>query len=405
MHAQNLRGGAVPAEIPPSSFRGAQYVDSKGCVFIRAGIDGNVTWVPRVNRQRQVLCGQTPSLSTQAAEAARTTPRAAAATSGVEQITLPPSAAAPAVPAARTAAAPTPPVAAPARTVTRTAAPTPAPAPRRAVTVAAPAPAAPAQRTVVRRVAPPAAPTPAPVIVSSPPAKAAPAPAQRTAAPSVSPTTRVVPRQVFDARQTQTGLTIPEGYRPVWSDERLNPRRAEQTLEGVARTRLIWTQTVPRRLIDQNTGRDVTSKVALVYPYTDTATQQRDLGTVTLVRRDGQLQKRIVRNKAKARAPVVSTRSAPVPAPVVKQAARATPKAQASAKGRFVQVGTYAQPGNAKAAAQRIARVGLPARMGTLKRDGKTYKVVFAGPFASSDALNNGLRTSRAAGFGDAFVR
>lgn len=213
----------------------------------------------------------------------------------------------------------------------------------------------------------------------------------------------MVPRQVFDARQAQTGLTVPEGYRPVWSDERLNPRRAEQTLEGVARTRLIWTQTVPRRLIDQNTGRDVTSTVALVHPYTDTATQQRDLGTVTLVRRDGQLQKRIVRNKAKARAPVVSTRSAP--APVVKQAPRATPKPQATGKGRFVQVGTYAQPGNAKAAAQRIARAGLPARMGTLKRGGKTYQVVLAGPFASSDALNNGLRTSRAAGFGDAFVR
>ena len=60
-NAQNLRDVRPPAETPPASFTGNQYVDSRGCVYIRAR--GVVTWVPRVNRQRQHICGQTPSLA------------------------------------------------------------------------------------------------------------------------------------------------------------------------------------------------------------------------------------------------------------------------------------------------------------------------------------------------------
>lgn len=489
LHAQNLRSGQEPAEYPPSSFRGAQYIDSNGCVFIRAGIDGNVTWVPRVNRSRKLICGQTPSLSAAAAQSARTAPRAATA-GRVEQITVAPPAQKPAARTAAVAAQPAPkPAAKPAAPV-RVAKPAPKPAPVRTVAVPKPSAAKPEPRVTVRRQAPVLAPAPAPApmprVVTAPkpvpapvrtatvtprqpacqgaspissryinsgarapvrcgpqathpatgaPRVVAPAPARPVAtqvapgaaapAPTtykrvttysapvtgaVNGSTRVVPRQVYDARRAQGNITVPEGYRSVWEDDRLNRHRAEQTLNGVAQTRLIWTQTVPRRLIDKSTGRDVTSKVALVYPYTDMATQQRDLGTVTLVRRDGQLQKRIVRNRVKARAPTVSTRSAP--APVVKQAPRESVKAkakapqpQASAKGRYVQVGTYGQPSNAQAAAQRLIRAGLPARIGKLTRGGKSYQVVLAGPFNSSATLGQGLRTSRAAGFSDAFVR
>lgn len=50
-----------PAEFPPVSFTGLQYVDSRGCAYVRAGAEGAVVWVPRVTRSRQAVCGMTPS--------------------------------------------------------------------------------------------------------------------------------------------------------------------------------------------------------------------------------------------------------------------------------------------------------------------------------------------------------
>lgn len=59
--AQDLPAG--PAERPPEGFPGAQYVDSRGCVYLRAGMDGSVTWVPRVTPDRKPLCGYPPSIA------------------------------------------------------------------------------------------------------------------------------------------------------------------------------------------------------------------------------------------------------------------------------------------------------------------------------------------------------
>jgi hypothetical protein len=52
---------AGPAELPPKDFAGQQYVDSKGCLFLRAGPKGDETWIPRVTRDGVPLCDNPPS--------------------------------------------------------------------------------------------------------------------------------------------------------------------------------------------------------------------------------------------------------------------------------------------------------------------------------------------------------
>jgi hypothetical protein len=59
-----------PAELPPPEYAGQQYVDSKGCLFVRGGQSteqspeqspGQTVWVPRVTRDGKPMCDNPPS--------------------------------------------------------------------------------------------------------------------------------------------------------------------------------------------------------------------------------------------------------------------------------------------------------------------------------------------------------
>lgn len=353
--AQDLSSVQAPAEFPPSGFQGRQYVDSRGCVFIRAGIEGSTTWVPRVTRTRELICGQTPSV-----------PRKVAAVSRPA-----------AVDAAVSRAAETPNVA-----QADAAAPKPVARPKRV------APKVARQPKPVTRQAKQAA-------VKAVPERAKPAgiteqrPLTGSPYSLTSVNQRVLPGHVYRQRLSEQDVKVPKGYEAVWQDDRLNPRRAEQTLAGNERMKLVWTSTVPRRLVDQSTGRDVTAKLPLVYPFTDEGKQAREFGKVTLVKKDGKLVKRIQRKAAKA-------------VPSKRQDTRAVP---ASVTGRYVQVGAFAAPKNAQTAARKLQKAGLPAKIGKATRGGRTLQFVVAGPFAQDTSLQRALHAARRAGFADAFVR
>jgi hypothetical protein len=239
--AQALRDATGPAEVPPASYTATQYVDSKGCAFVRAGLGGKVTWVPRVTQDRKQMCGQVPSLGAVAAA-------------------VPPaSAVAPAAPAAMTpAATPGPAKAAP------KAAPRTSPA---VVPVAAPMAARRARPSTVAVAAPTGGGAVALVSAEVVPGSATscpntPATAERYVLSDGRRLVRCGP-PVRDpvaylnglgrpglrvARAGGPAAAVPAGYVRAWKDDRLNPARNARTAEGDARMAASWDASVPMRM-------------------------------------------------------------------------------------------------------------------------------------------------------------
>lgn len=485
---------SVPAEFPPLSYKGRQYVDSRGCVYIRANTGGLVDWIPRVARSREHICNANPTFA-EAPDANLPVipdPEPAVAPVAVAAAEAPaPAAAAPRTRIGQAVSTPAP----------RVAAVRPAPEPAAPVVVAqtveqaapqaveqrqprftlaslfkprvrvsqpiAPAmvPGAPLGTTVVTApVIAPAAPATTPATIPAEAIVAAPscpggtgisqrylgsgdgvrcgpqaqspiyasgsprrglfnsgavvtgqvvapvtAPVTNQAAPAtttraallqpqaqqvyvpVAPgSNRVVPAHVY-ANQQNAALAggIPKGYRPIWKDDRLNPKRAQQTLAGKAQMDLIWTQTVPRQLIDRVSGRDVTRHFpGLSYPHTSFAQQDGAIsGTATV--------------SSKSHAPATV---APAARTQVKTVAKAT-NAQQGVKPAYVQVALFAQPGNAQRTAGKLAAKGLPMRIWNAKSRGKPVQLVVAGPFTDAGQARAALSAVRKAGFGDAYLR
>jgi hypothetical protein len=234
----------VPAEIPPSSFSGAQYVDSRGCAFVRVGVAANTQWVPRVGRDRRPICGLPPSMGGQ-----RQTVTAAAPQSrpGVTVI-----GGAPAAAATTTSR--------PAATVARPSVPQ-QPAVRSVATT--PRPMATQPRSVATTPRPAPQPS-APAVIGGCPNLPANARAYFT-----GPNPRCGPQAVHpgDAARgvdrsssLETGggairqvvryeVDPPTGYRAAWEDDRLNPYRGLAFAGGQRQMEQVWTNTLPRRLV------------------------------------------------------------------------------------------------------------------------------------------------------------
>jgi hypothetical protein len=76
--AVSLNEVGPPTNPPPVSFSGIQFVDSRGCVFMRAGYGGVVKWVPRVDSTHNVLCGFKPTEMGGGVQVAQAAPTATA---------------------------------------------------------------------------------------------------------------------------------------------------------------------------------------------------------------------------------------------------------------------------------------------------------------------------------------
>lgn len=381
--SQSIAQIGGPAELPPASFTSQQYVDSRGCVFMRVDSGGQRRWYPRVNRDHKPVCN--PGGRVVAQVAADEPP--------------------PVMAAPVTRAAPAPAMRAPMATVASRMMP-PAPQPRVVALVnvapAAIAPTAPTYQAVTAS-GPPRGKigcyTNAPVAevvrlrnggtavmctrgdgttggwrppiypAGSPPGIALRDPVQVArndlGAGRLAPDNGYVAGKVRVYAAAQTEFAVPPGYRKAWKDDRLNPLRGQGTLAGQMAQDQIWTRKVPAKLV-ADVERKKLRRVAS--------------GTVTM---------------STMNAPAAATSAAP-------SAAAAT---SASLGRTYVQVGSFGVASNAAGAAAQLRALGLPVAKSKMTKGGQSLQIVLAGPFGSASEAQTALRMARRAGFGDAFLR
>lgn len=354
-----------PAEQPPADFGGRQFVDSRGCLYLRAGIGDRTMWVPRIGNDRRPMCDQAPTFGTRPApppvrDVAAPAPAPAPAPRAEPRVgTIPVPAAAPRPP--RPVATPTP-VAAEAAapgeaaiaaalqnfcrnrtgrfnvrvagqprqiecrrpasaSAAQVAAPSPAPAP------AARAPSAPApdMQDLLQRYCIGLPSGPFTVTVGGQAVRL-------QCSGSEGRTGALAPRVAAPSGTAVAAATapvmVPRGFRPVWDDGRLNPNRG-----------------LP----------------------------------------------------APAAPDIAATRASVAPVAVPH-----TPGGAVS--GRYVQVGAFGVPENAARAVARVQAAGLPVSTQVVTRQGRPLRMVMAGPLDPGGAAR-ALGILRAAGYADAYLR
>jgi hypothetical protein len=415
--AQSVAAVGGPAELPPAGFTGQQYVDSRGCVFMRAGFGGQVTWVPRIGRDRKPMCNAVTPAQAAARLAQGDTAAAPQGAFGAGQdsdIGAPMDTIASGLGASRK---------------TGVFAPIPVPgleqgssAPRsvaRSQGYALPAPRTAVQMPNLAAAAPNtlygggvsgagACPASAPVLQAIPlttggsvtvctrgdgSATGWVSPNYRGVAAALRGGGQVQPMgggqaaglasagyaggggQASAGRYVQTVLAgqqiiaqrpAAQSYEPAWQDDRLNPYRGLGTATGWAQQAQIWTQKVPAK-----THADVARKKAqrsAAWGAAWGAGQSSARMTASSMSAGGQIQ-------------------------------------MAAAGHIFVQVGTFGQPANAQNAAGRLAGLGLPVASAKGMRGGQSLVAIMAGPFATANDATAALSLARSAGFHDAFIR
>jgi hypothetical protein len=405
--AQSVAAVGGPAEAPPAGFSGQQYVDSRGCVFMRAGFGGQVSWVPRIGRDRKPMCDAvTPSQA-----AARLAQGDTAAPLGdTQDVGAPMDTIASDMTAGRKTGVFAP-IAVPGieqgasapRAIARTQG-TSAIVPRAAIQMPNLASAAPSATYGGGVSGAAACPASAPVLQAIPLSTGGSVTVctrgDGSATGWVSPNYRGVGAALRAGQGQQSGAALaglvhagggqvhngaassgqsgryvqtviagqqiiaqrsaPQTYEAAWDDDRLNPYRGLGTATGWSQQAQVWTQKVPAQTL-----ADVARKKA-----------QRSAGTAQSGTR------------------------------LTASSMSAGGQSQAAAGGRiYVQVGTFGQPANAQNAAGRLAGLGLPVASAKGMRGGQLLVAIMAGPFASAADASAALSMARSAGFGDAFIR
>lgn len=410
--AQSLGG---PAEMPPSSFKGSQYVDSRGCVYLRAGIGGRVNWVPRISRDRKALCGPSRAASARAAAQAEAAPAAAP----VMQRAAPP--------AAERVGRPMETIASVRRT-----APPPRMAPARQVQTSVKPPAVQPNATPRTRGCPASSPYGARVklsdgrrsLICSSEANfnvqsalaslrlrgAVPAPAPNGVSRNVPPVLTsgafgssdgYTPRRPAVSRSyaPQTGGSVhrsasiaPQGRYDGYTPRRSVGSSASQTYATGQASATGGGYAAPEPAITVPKGYKKAWEDDRLNPNRGKGTARGQAQQDAIWSRDIPAQ-RITGTKAATRQThTTSTSNAP-----------RTPKVTT---GRFyVQVGTFGEAANAARTASRLQAMGLPVAKSRITSKGRQLQIVLAGPFRDSGSASAALSQARRSGFGDAFIR